>query len=557
MSSSRIQRSLRTRRRESIPGVGVPRRRHTWQSLIAVVVLTFAAEARADDSLAQTLRGLASEDVDVVGRTLDLLAGRGDAAVIPAIEALCDDRLRVGADGTIYLNAPREQTLRDAISGALVEPQPSGTREVDVNNQVRRLALPVLAQLKLKAPQETARLAAAQELDERGSEEALPVLRSVLQQEKSARVRDAIALAIARFDLQSDDPARQLAGLEVATGLGTPSLKGVLGRLAAPSVANAEVRKKAKQALDAIDSRQKRIDVIAALFHGLSLGSILLLAALGLAVTFGLLGVINMAHGEMLMLGAYTTYAVQMAFERWIPGGIRFYLLAAVPLSFLTTLFAGVVLERTVIRFLYGRPLETLLATWGISLGLIQTVRLVFGAQNVAVANPSWLSGGFEIAHGLVLPYSRIAVILFAIVVTVGVWALLQRTRLGLQVRAVTQNRSMSACLGISTSRIDMWMFGLGSGIAGLGGVALSQIGNVGPELGQTYIIDSFMVVVVGGVGRLAGSIVASLGLGVVNEILEPFAGAVLGKIAVLVLIILFIQRRPQGLFTVKGRIEA
>jgi urea transport system permease protein len=327
--------------------------------------------------------------------------------------------------------------------------------------------------------------------------------------------------------------------------------------LASPSAGDSEIRKRARQVLDAIDSRQKRIDVIAALFHGLSLGSILLLAALGLAVTFGLLGVINMAHGEMLMLGAYTTYAVQIAFERWFPGAIQFYLVAAVPLSFLTTLFAGVVLERTVIRFLYGRPLETLLATWGISLGLIQSVRLIFGAQNVAVANPSWLSGGVEIAHGLVLPYSRIGVILFSVVVTVAVWALLQRTRLGLQVRAVTQNRSMAACLGISTSRIDMWMFGLGSGIAGLGGVALSQIGNVGPELGQTYIIDSFMVVVVGGVGRLAGSIVASLGLGVLNEILEPFAGAVLGKIVVLVLIILFIQRRPQGLFTLKGRIEA
>ena len=503
------------------------------------------------------LRGLASEDSDVVERTLANLASRGDAAVVPAIEALCDDRLVAGADGAIYLKAPRERSLRDPILGSLVEPQPSGVKEVEVNNQVRRLALPVLAQLKLKAPLESARLAAAQELAERGSDEALTVLRSALQQERSAKVREAMSLAIARFDLQSDDPVRQLSGLEVARSLGTPSLKGELGRLAAPTVANEEVRKKARQVLDAIDSRQRRIDVIAALFHGLSLGSILLLAALGLAVTFGLLGVINMAHGEMLMIGAYTTYAVQIAFERWLPGGIRFYLLAAVPLAFLTTLFAGVILERTVIRFLYGRPLETLLATWGISLGLIQTVRLGFGAQNVAVANPSWLSGGIEIAHGLVLPYSRIAVILFAIVVTVGVWALLQRTRLGLQVRAVTQNRSMSACLGISTSRIDMWMFGLGSGIAGLGGVALSQIGNVGPELGQTYIIDSFMVVVVGGVGRLAGSIVASLGLGVLNEILEPFAGAVLGKIAVLVLIILFIQRRPQGLFTLKGRIEA
>jgi urea transport system permease protein len=519
--------------------------------------MAIGSEARAADSIGEMLRGLASEDSDVVEHTLAKLASQGDAAVVPAVEALCDGRLLVGADGAIYLKAARERSLREPISGAIVEPQPLATREVEVNNQVRRLALPVLAQLKLKVPLESARLAAAQELAERGSDEALTLLRSALQQERSPKVRDAIALAVARFDLQSDDPTRQLAGLEVARALGTPSLRGDLGRLAAPTTVNDQVRKKARQVLDAIESRQKRIDVIAALFHGLSLGSILLLAALGLAVTFGLLGVINMAHGEMLMLGAYTTYAVQIAFERWLPGGIRFYLLAAVPLSFLTTLLAGVVLERTVIRFLYGRPLETLLATWGISLVLIQSVRLIFGAQNVAVANPTWLSGGFEIAHGLVLPYSRIAVILFAIVVTVGVWALLQRTRLGLQVRAVTQNRAMSACLGISTSRIDMWMFGLGSGIAGLGGVALSQIGNVGPELGQTYIIDSFMVVVVGGVGRLAGSIVASLGLGVLNEILEPFAGAVLGKIAVLVLIILFIQRRPQGLFTLKGRIEA
>jgi urea transport system permease protein len=236
---------------------------------------------------------------------------------------------------------------------------------------------------------------------------------------------------------------------------------------------------------------------------------------------------------------------------------VRYYLLAAVPVSFLATLLAGVLLEKTVIRFLYGRPLETLLATWGISLGLIQTVRLIFGAQNVAVANPDWLGGGIEIANGLVLPYNRLAVIAFAVAVAVAVWLLLQRTRLGLQVRAVTQNRAMASCLGIATRRIDMWMFGLGSGIAGLGGVALSQIGNVGPELGQTYIIDSFMVVVLGGVGRLAGTIVASLGLGVINKFLEPFAGAVLGKIVVLAFIILFIQRRPQGIFAIKGRVEA
>jgi urea transport system permease protein len=525
--------------------------------LVASSIFLAAVSPVNAGTLDESLRGLASPDSEVVERTLTQLGSQGDELAIPALEALCDGRLMAGPDGTIYFKAPRERTLRNAVTGTALDPQPSGAREVEVNNQVRRLALPVLAQLKLKSSTESVRLAAAQELAERGSDEAAILLRTALDKEPSAKVRDFLTLALARFDLQSETPQRQMSGLRVANNLGTPSLKGDIGRLAAASNPNPEVRKEASLVLEVIESRQRRIDMLGALFHGLSLGSILLLAALGLAVTFGLLGVINMAHGEMLMIGAYTTYAVQMAFEHWMPAALRFYLIAAVPLSFLTAFLAGVVLERTIIRFLYGRPLETLLATWGISLVLIQTVRLIFGAQNVAVANPTWLAGGVEIAHGLVLPYSRIAVIIFAIAVTIGVWALLQRTRLGLQVRAVTQNRSMASCLGIATARIDMWMFGLGSGIAGLGGVALSQIGNVGPELGQTYIIDSFMVVVVGGVGRLAGSIVASLGLGLINEILEPFAGAVLGKITVLVLIILFIQRRPQGLFTLKGRIEA
>jgi len=267
--------------------------------------------------------------------------------------------------------------------------------------------------------------------------------------------------------------------------------------------------------------------------------------------------VINMAHGEMLMLGAYATYSVQSVFQSVAPGALWLYPLVAIPVAFAVTFLVGVLLERTVIRHLYGRPLETLLATWGISLILIQTVRLIFGAQNVAVANPDWLAGGVALAQGLVLPYNRIAVVVFVVLVAASVWFLLQRTRLGLYVRAVTQNRGMAACCGIPTARIDAWMFGLGSGIAGLGGVALSQLGNVGPELGQGYIIDSFMVVVLGGVGRLAGAVAAALGLGVINKILEPVAGAVLGKIAVLGIIIIFIQRRPQGLFAIKGRVEA
>ena len=296
------------------------------------------------------------------------------------------------------------------------------------------------------------------------------------------------------------------------------------------------------------------VDQIANLFYGLSLGSILLLAALGLAITFGLMGVINMAHGEMLMIGAYATFVVQNLFIEYLPSFFDWYLICAIPVSFLASAIVGIILERSVIRHLYGRPLETLLATWGISLVLIQTVRLTFGAQNVEVANPFYLSGGVEVFNGVVFPYSRIVIIVFVVFVVTAIWALLQKTSLGLQVRSVTQNREMAACMGIPTHKVDMWTFGLGSGVAGLGGLALSQIGNVGPELGRMYIVDSFMVVVLGGVGKIAGTVAGALGIGVINKFLEPLSGAVLGKIIVLVLIIVLIQKRPQGLFALKGR---
>ncbi|HYJ19489.1 MAG TPA: urea ABC transporter permease subunit UrtB, partial [Burkholderiales bacterium] len=261
-----------------------------------------------------------------------------------------------------------------------------------------------------------------------------------------------------------------------------------------------------------------------------------------------------MAHGELLMIGAYSTYLVQLTFRKWFPTHLDWYVVAAVPTAFIITAAVGMLLERTVIRWLYGRPLETLLATWGISLVLMQTVRTIFGAQNVEVANPSWMSGGVTVLGGLVLTYNRMVIIGFAIFVVAIVWALLNRTRLGLFVRAVTQNRRMADCVGVPTGRVDMLTFGLGSGIAGLGGVALSQLGNVGPDLGQSYIVDSFLVVVLGGVGQLAGTVIASIGLGELNKFLEPYAGAVLAKIAILVLVVLFIQKRPQGLFALKGR---
>ncbi|HEX4447924.1 MAG TPA: urea ABC transporter permease subunit UrtB, partial [Polyangiaceae bacterium] len=303
-----------------------------------------------------------------------------------------------------------------------------------------------------------------------------------------------------------------------------------------------------------LQHKQFMIDTTADVLYGLSMGSILLLSSLGLAITFGLMKVINMAHGEMLMLGAYATYVTQSFFHAHLPGHESWYLLAAVPVALGTTMAVGALLERTVIRFLYGRPLETLLATYGLSLLLIQTVRSIFGAQNVAVENPPFLSGGVEIFEGVVLPYNRIAVVLFTIVVVTFVGYVLRGTSLGLRVRAVTQNRPMAACMGIRTARVDTWTFALGSGVGGLGGVAIAQLGNVGPDLGQSYIVDSFLVVVLGGVGKLVGSVFAAFSLGILNKLLEPLAGAVLGKIVVLMAVVLVIQKRPQGLFAPKGR---
>jgi urea transport system permease protein len=290
------------------------------------------------------------------------------------------------------------------------------------------------------------------------------------------------------------------------------------------------------------------------LFTGISLGSILLLVALGLAITYGLMGVINMAHGELMMIGAYATYVVQGVFRQYLPGMFDAYLLVAVPASFLAAALVGAVLERLVLRHLYGRPLETLLATWGISLVLMQGVRSLFGAQNVGVENPSWMSGGVQLLANLSLPYNRLIILGFALFVLLGMTLLISQTRLGLFVRGVTQNRTMASALGVNTARIDTYAFSLGCGIAGLAGCALSQIGNVGPDLGQSYIVDAFMVVVLGGVGQLAGTVYAALGLGLMNKLLEGVAGAVLAKIAVLVFIIVFIQKRPQGIFAMKGR---
>jgi urea transport system permease protein len=419
--------------------------------------------------------------------------------------------------------------------------------EIVVNNRVRGRIAQALSVLRLLSPERSERLTAARALTGGANPTLLPLILKAKEKETDAEIRQLLELTAAGMQLESDDKATRLAAIRA---LSNSSNKTLL--IEAASDPDPEIKAEAQKSLRAIDDRLAIGEWLGLAFTGASLGSILLLAALGLAITYGLMGVINMSHGELIMIGAYTTYVVQNFFKG--SGLFDFYLAAAVPAAFVTAALVGMALERSVIRWLYGRPLETLLATWGISLVLIQAVRTIFGAQNVQVENPAFMSGGIEALPNVVLPWSRIWIGLFAVGVLVAMWLLLSKTRLGLYIRGVTQNRDMAACVGVPTARIDTWAFGLGSGIAGLAGCALSQLGNVGPDLGQAYIVDSFLVVVFGGVGQLAGTVYAALTLGFANKLLESWSGAVLAKIALLVFIIIFIQRRPQGLFALKGR---
>ncbi|HLO93241.1 MAG TPA: urea ABC transporter permease subunit UrtB, partial [Burkholderiaceae bacterium] len=369
-------------------------------------------------------------------------------------------------------------------------------------------------------------------------------------------VRALLTRTLATARLASPDTAERLHAARALRQADDPTLEPVLREQLAAETDPA-IRGALQSALKALQDRLAWSERAAQLFTGLSLGSVLLLVALGLAITYGLMGVINMAHGELMMIGAYATWGVQGAFRHWLPAGaFDYYLLAALPVAFLAAAAVGALMERLVLRWLYGRPLETMLATWGLSLILMQTVRSLFGAQNVSVENPSWMSGGWQLMPSLSLPFNRLLIVAFAAVVLAGMALLLQRTRLGLFVRAVTQNRRMASCVGVATARVDTYAFALGSGLAGLAGCALSQIGNVGPDLGQSYIVDAFMVVVLGGVGQLAGTVYAALGLGLAAKALEAGLGAVLAKIALLMIIIAVIQKRPQGLFAMKGRAE-
>jgi urea transport system permease protein len=511
--------------------------------LLTAVLLASAVDA---STLERIARGSQAERAGAIAA----LAAAGDAAAAPLLRALLEGRLYAGPEGPILIE--EGGGLRDALTGAPAAPR-DDLEKVVINNRLRGSLERALAALALSAPGRAERLEAARALQQAADPDLLPSVEAALQREKDQEVREALLTTRAMLALSAPEAERRLQAVEQLRRFpGATSKRLLTQRLAVeqdPAVAAA-----LRGAVESVEASLKRGDMVGLLFSGLSLGSVLLLAALGLAVTFGLMGVINMAHGELLMIGAYATWLVQSFFRQHAPQHFGWYLAVAVPASFLAAAAVGALLEVTVVRTLYGRPLETLLATFGASLLLMQAVRSAFGAQNVEVANPDWMSGGVSVLAGLVLPWNRIVILLFGSSVLLLVWLLLSRTRLGLLVRAVTQNRQRAAGLGVPTPRIDLLAFALGSGIAGLGGCALSQIGNVGPELGQGFIVDSFMVVVLGGVGQLAGTVAAAAGLGLANKLLEPVAGAVLAKIAVLVFIILFIQRRPQGLFALRGR---
>ena len=514
----------------------------------ALMLLLLGAAARADED---PFARLAAGSYGQTRLGIQALATSGSPQAAAVIAALQAGHLLYGADHGLYIQA--DDGLHDARTG---KPAPdvmaSGLKPVRVNNAVRGAAEAAMGDLDLFAADPATRRRAAEAVFAARNPNALPALDRALAAETNASVRTAMRQARAAALLsgtQGSDPER-IAAVGVIGGRGDLPARSLLDSLQGQSPAVAAA---ATAAIANIARMEQFWGVLQDVFYGLSLGSVLLLAAAGLAITFGVMGVINMAHGEIVMLGAYTTFVVQQALGAYAPSLAGAGLLIAVPAAFVVSGLVGIAIERCLIRFLYGRPLETLLATWGLSLVLQQAVRSVFGPTNRAVATPDWLSGSFALG-GLTITVNRLAIIVFAILVVAGLMAVLRFSALGLQMRAVTQNRRMAASMGIRTPWIDALTFGLGSGVAGIAGVALSQIDNVSPNLGQGYIIDSFLVVVFGGVGNLWGTVVSALTLGVVGKFVEPFAGAVLGKIVVLVLVIAFIQRKPRGMFPLRGR---
>ncbi|KFF47731.1 urea ABC transporter permease [Gammaproteobacteria bacterium MFB021] len=518
--------------------------------LLCAAWATTASAAVSEPQARALLQALDTRSFEAKGEAAQAIADSQASQKTRWLQALLDGRLGKERRGEQFYivtdDSGREWPLIDAITFA--EAGSGSRRTVDIfkiNNDLRTQLQGMIASLSLAEGDERSRLAAADRLIGDVNADNVESVRASREREESATVRDRLDIALALYRVQQGD----------ATALKT--LKGnldtrVRNTLTTVAAGDGELASQAQQVLDGIESKRAWYDRAQTLFFGLSAGSILVLAAIGLAITFGVMGVINMAHGELIMLGAYTTWLIQQA----LPGQPGLALVLAIPGGFLVAGAFGVLIERTVIRFLKGRPLETLLATFGLSLILQQLVRTLFSPLNRRVASPEWLQGAWQINDALSLTLNRLGVLGFCLLVFAALWALMRYTRLGLEVRAVTQNRAMARAMGVRAARVDMLTFGLGAGVAGLAGVALSQLTNVGPNLGQGYIVDSFLVVVFGGVGNLWGTLVAGMSLGVINQVLQPWVGAVLAKIIVLVGVILFIQKRPQGIFAPKGRVS-
>ena len=559
MGGSRSRRATVAGRAAGVLGA----RRLAWLLLAACLAAHPAAAQTGDDAFRAIVGELAGANFRQKEAIAEQMLATGHGAVRDVLTALLEDRLfEREDDGRVFVVESNEEglatfqlldpaTLADA--GTI---SPDRLDRIITNNRLRRFLRTGIARFDASSPDPGVRLEAVRELLRSLDDATLDLLRGRAAVETDPDVAFEIETALSVEALDDPDPGVRLAAVERLSGRLNPVVHNRLsalvrttddGGFAEPDEA---VRAAATDALWQIDSRRNVYSVLETVAFGLSLGSVLVLVAIGLAITFGVMGVINMAHGELMMLGAYTTYVVQL----WMPDHIGISLLVAVPAAFVVAGSAGVLIERTVIRFLYGRPLETLLATFGVSLVLQQLVRTVFSANNRAVTTPAWMSGALRFNEAFALTYNRLYIVLFALIVFALVLAVMRYTRLGLDIRAVSQNRTMARAMGVRTEWVDAMTFGLGAGIAGVAGVALTQLTNVGPNLGQSYIVDSFMVVVFGGVGNLWGTLIGGMSLGIVNKLLEPFAGAVLGKILVLVVLILFIQRRPRGLFPQTGR---
>jgi urea transport system permease protein len=528
-----------------------------WVAVLFAIALAFAAHPLRAAGLEEALAHFATDDYSEIEAGIAAVAESGDPRAASILEALQDDRLLYSAEQKRVFYKDQSGRLFDASTAMpAADSGPADMDTVGINNRLRRALDAALGGLTLMSPDRGRRYDAAQAVFKSHEANVLPAIETAIDKETDARMKRALNEARAAIILNADDAgeADKLAAVSVIRARGDQDSVALLQAL--PADTPEAVAAAARRAIAAMGSELALWELVQNAWYGLSLGSVLLLAAIGLAITFGVMGVINMAHGEMVMIGAYVTFVIQeLARTTYAayPGLLEYSLVIAVPAAFIIAGLVGILIERGIIRFLYGRPLETLLATWGLSLILQQGVRTAFGPTNREVSNPSWMSGAFEVGH-LNITYNRLWIICFTLAVFVALLGVLRFTRLGLEMRAVTQNRAMAAAMGIRTGRIDALTFGLGSGIAGIAGVALSQIDNVSPNLGQGYIIDSFMVVVFGGVGNLFGTLVGAMTLGIANKFLEPIAGAVLGKIAILVFIILFIQKRPRGMFALKGR---